>query len=328
MGGGGVGGGGIGGGGGNDGGVIATKRDMIKVRAEDKGAPARERERSALACTECAMSGEPLAAPILVDELGHLLNKEAVLRHLIAAKSVTSAGDGSAWAHLRSLKRDCVQLKPHFSAARADGGPRRLICPLTRTEANGSNAFVALRACGCVISEAALRAGTSTGSSVPASCPACDATLAPPGAAGFIRLFLNEPDISIARAALYARPAAGGGGGDKKRRVEDGSGCPGTVLAGSSHSSKRARTDALAVSANSTAATAAASSVSVQMPPSSRGGGGGSTLSGGGAALAITAAAAATTAVAAHKAGSVVYASLFHKPAAVPAAGCRPSTRQ
>eukprot|EP00775_Hariotina_reticulata_P005899 gene5897-6140_t len=45
-----------------------------------------EQSRRAVLWSTCALSGLPLAAPLVADALGQLLNRQAVLEHLLAAK--------------------------------------------------------------------------------------------------------------------------------------------------------------------------------------------------------------------------------------------------
>jgi hypothetical protein len=110
---------GAGGGAGNDGGVINTKRaDLIKVKApEHKSSSAREDE-AGLRLTTCALSGAPLAEPLMADELGNLFNKEALLT------AVLKGALPAAFSHIRKLKKDAFDVRPSFLQAAGGSGSR------------------------------------------------------------------------------------------------------------------------------------------------------------------------------------------------------------
>ena len=192
------------------------------------------------ACATCALSGEPLRAPVVCCELGMLYNKTALLEALLAR--ATRPLDARV-SHVRSL-RDVVDVTLHadplHAAARAataadaseDGllGAAPFQCPVTKLPFNGRHPFYAIRCSGHVVSERAL-AMTRW-----AVCPVSEAPLrpaAPPPAAGaavagrrrlspdLVPLALADDELDAARAALGAsRAADGGGSGGKKRAAQ------------------------------------------------------------------------------------------------------------
>ncbi|KAL4451962.1 hypothetical protein ABPG75_007624 [Micractinium tetrahymenae] len=160
----------------------------------------------------CALSGERLSAPIVACFLGRLYNKAAVLELLLARagrfadeaaehrylNQLRTAGD--AYDHIASLQ-DVFALQYEPAAADAsgpaaplaastfDGGadpdlPAPYTCPLTHLRCD-RHAFAALRPCGHIFSERALKelAGGGGGSGIggrgsvgtAATCPTCGA---------------------------------------------------------------------------------------------------------------------------------------------------------
>lgn len=138
--------------------------------------------------TSCAITQEPLKPPVVTDELGYLMNKQRLL------ESMLSKTLDRRFAHIKSIKKDVqwckLTLSAHGSssssssrsssssvskaaksrdleektgssevvAAKAD--PTRVVifhCPITMLPANGKYRFVAIRGCGCVLSERAVK---------------------------------------------------------------------------------------------------------------------------------------------------------------------------
>ncbi|XP_042430502.1 replication termination factor 2-like [Zingiber officinale] len=138
-------------GGGGDGGATgAESRDcylnMYAIKKPDKVDP---NETRISKWTTCALSGEPLAPPVVVDWLGNLFNKEALVEALIHKKMPKEFG------HVRGLKDMIpVHLAPNPSAANSE---TKFECPITGLEFNGKYAFFALRGCGHVLSVKALK---------------------------------------------------------------------------------------------------------------------------------------------------------------------------
>lgn len=128
-------------GGGGDGGATgAESRDcylnMYSTKKPDKVDP---NETRLSKWTTCALSSEPLADPIVVDKLGNLFNKEALVQALIQKRLPKE------FRHVRGLK-DMIEVKiPNFE------------CPVTGLEFNGKYGFFAIRKCGHVLSAKAFK---------------------------------------------------------------------------------------------------------------------------------------------------------------------------
>ena len=138
------------GGGGDGGSTCAESRDcylsMYLAKKPDKADP-NEARLSRFTC--CALSGEPLAAPAVVDRLGNLFNKEALVEALIHKRLP------KALSHIRGLK-DMIPIHLHPKPNAADQEVR-FQCPVTGFEFNGKSQFLALRGCGHVLSVKALK---------------------------------------------------------------------------------------------------------------------------------------------------------------------------
>jgi len=136
--------------------------------------------------TTCSLSHELLRKPIVVDELGNFYNKSAVIEYLLQKKTLASSTNTQPqyllFDHLTSLKdvweckfyenlgKDAKSSQSLSSKKKIDNGiatgeetdfaGRRLsrfVCPVTALPANGQYKFVAMRTCGCVLSEKALK---------------------------------------------------------------------------------------------------------------------------------------------------------------------------
>ncbi|GIL49086.1 hypothetical protein Vafri_5553 [Volvox africanus] len=155
-------------GGGGDGGSTGAESrscylEMYLGKKADKVNP--EEERLAK-WTRCHLSGEPLTPPCVVDDLGNLYNKDALIQRLLN-KSIPPA-----LAHISGLKA-VTELKLH-PAKRSGAGPSNakaaasqvsfqlsndsdFCCPVTGVAFNGRYKFVVLRPSGHVVSEKALK---------------------------------------------------------------------------------------------------------------------------------------------------------------------------
>ena len=78
---------------GNDGGVLQKGRQfMVQLKKEGGGKPQRgslDARRARL--RTCALTAEPLRAPVVCDELGSLINKEALIAYLLDRARVIPA---------------------------------------------------------------------------------------------------------------------------------------------------------------------------------------------------------------------------------------------
>ncbi|KAH9016157.1 DUF602-domain-containing protein [Lactarius pseudohatsudake] len=139
---------------GNDGGSIPDRRDLA-----DKANQTRAR------WFFCALSKRPLQEPVVSCELGKLYNKDAMIEFLLDRSAF---GDGEEiCGHIRSLK-DVKTLSLTGNPAPKSGSPDSgvdrglFVCPLNLKEMTGVVPFVYLSTCGCVFSQAGLKA-VSTG---------------------------------------------------------------------------------------------------------------------------------------------------------------------
>ncbi|KAI0344015.1 DUF602-domain-containing protein [Trametopsis cervina] len=144
---------------GNDGGSIPDRRDLVKSKPKAEQADKANQVRAQWFF--CALSKRPLQEPIVSCALGKLYNKDAIIEYLL---DKSAYGDGEEiCGHIRSLK-DVKTLKftrnLKGAAPKADDSADRaqFICPLNLKEMNGVQPFVYLWTCGCVFSQAGLRA--------------------------------------------------------------------------------------------------------------------------------------------------------------------------
>jgi len=148
---------------GNDGGSIPDRRDLVKSKPKAEQADKANQTRARWFF--CALSKRPLQEPIVSCALGKLYNKDAIIEYLL---DKSAYGDGEEiCGHIRSLKDlKTLKLTPNTtkSNARLDDSIERaqFVCPLNLKEMNGSQPFVYLWPCGCVFSQAGLRAVSST----------------------------------------------------------------------------------------------------------------------------------------------------------------------
>ncbi|GAA5923009.1 hypothetical protein JCM3775_006223 [Rhodotorula graminis] len=165
---------------GNDGGSIPKRHELVKTKTT------RSRDSDAALTHQqwafCALSKQPLRAPVVACPLGRMYNKDALIAHLLAPSPAASPYglDGHQVAgHIRSL-RDVVTLRltpnpaldtssrtaadkdDEATLAGAAGAsdrppPAAFVCPVSLREMNGSVRFVYRVPCGCVVSDSALR---------------------------------------------------------------------------------------------------------------------------------------------------------------------------
>ena len=166
----------------------------------------------------CAATSKPLQAPIVVDELGYLLNKEDVLELLLSRALPPHLG------HIKSLKslHDAkLHANPAYAAEAAaghaagrseDDDEPPFYCPITQLPFNGRYPFVFIRPTGHVVSARALK---QVGGSL---CPVTEAQLTG-AAAEVIPLNPSDEERKELEAALAARKAAAS---DAKRKLKEG----------------------------------------------------------------------------------------------------------
>ncbi|MCL7032056.1 hypothetical protein MKW94_011811 [Papaver nudicaule] len=146
-------------GGGGDGGATgAESRDcylnMYAVKKPDKVDPNEQRLSQ---WTTCALSFEPLKPPCVIDGVGNMFNKEALVEALLGKKLP------KAFGHIKGLK-DMIPIHlspiPKKDPATDDEisfFSTKFQCPIAGVELNGKYKFFALRTCGHVLSAKALK---------------------------------------------------------------------------------------------------------------------------------------------------------------------------
>jgi hypothetical protein len=150
---------------GNDGGSVPKGGDLRKTKKADKKPDPVEKNRTRW--LTCAISKNPLRAPIVTDHVGNLFNKESLIKALIE-KTLPKHFD-----HIRSLKEvfevHFNHNKAYIVTARADKVGDAFLspydCPITGRQVNGQYSFCALKTCGHIFSEKGLReteAGATT----------------------------------------------------------------------------------------------------------------------------------------------------------------------
>ena len=124
-------------GGGADGGSTGTedRKAMLEMYAGDKPAAVDPKEVRLAKFTTCLLSQEPLAAPVVCDDLGQLYNKEAFLQALISKTIPKSLG------HLSRKTVFDVELSELDDASEGI----KYGCPITSLPLNGKVRFVVVR---------------------------------------------------------------------------------------------------------------------------------------------------------------------------------------
>lgn len=121
---------------------------MYSERKPDKVDPNEQRLSK---WTNCALSNEPLREPCVIDKLGSVFNKEALVEALLGKKLPKEFG------HVKGLK-DMINIKfSRVPGTVEPGEDARFQCPITGLEFNGKYKFLALRNCGHVLSTKALK---------------------------------------------------------------------------------------------------------------------------------------------------------------------------
>ncbi|KAJ3015141.1 hypothetical protein HKX48_004762 [Thoreauomyces humboldtii] len=164
-----------------DGGSIPKRYELVKVKkAVERADP---RMQLIVAWFFCALSKQPLVAPVVADAIGRLYNKDAVLEFLLANRTGSYGGDADVVAgHIESFK-DVVSLVTTPNPLFLEDGPAgaaagaatavtpaamlgnvderpmvsRFVCPITGREMNGKTRFSYLANCGCVMADQALK---------------------------------------------------------------------------------------------------------------------------------------------------------------------------
>lgn len=180
---------------GNDGGVIAVKRKFMRHgNTKARGEKVDQEALRVQKAQTCAISEEPLRAPIVVCELGNLYNKQALLEHLLA-KTVPEK-----FQHISSLKDvvTCNFSKQAASSADATStdGTSLFYCPVSMLEFNGKQPFVVVSTCGCVLSERSLKEVQTK------ECLVCGKSM---DGAKLIALFLSDENYDLKQKEVLER---------------------------------------------------------------------------------------------------------------------------
>ncbi|TXT07225.1 hypothetical protein VHUM_03395 [Vanrija humicola] len=215
---------------GADGGSIPDRRDLVKTKGKAEQADkAAQRERFLF----CALSKKPLTKPVVADPLGKLYNKDAILEFLID-KAVYGDGD-SICPYIKGVK-----LMANPAAETEDAGTSTrapFVCWLSLKEMTGAIPFIALKSCGCVFSDAAVRAivpnltrgaGSSpsgkdntpeAGEEVP--CPNCGKAFDPTSPSAVLPIYPSADVQDALLDALLASRAAAKANKKRKAGAED-----------------------------------------------------------------------------------------------------------
>lgn len=154
--------------------------------------------------SQCRLSAEELAPPCVIDRLGNVFNKEAVVRALVSRSLPPELG------HIRGLKDlIAIHLEPRDAAGSDKGTACRFQCPITGLEFNGRFKFAALRACGHVLSAKALKE-VRTGACLVCHTPFVDSDCIPVNG--------TEEEVAVLRRSLEAEWAAKAGKPGRKER--------------------------------------------------------------------------------------------------------------
>jgi hypothetical protein len=138
-------------GGGGDGGATgAESRDCyLNMYADKKPDKVDPRELRLSKWLNCSLSNEPLRQPCVIDRLGNMFNKEALVEALIGKKLPKEFG------YIKGLK-DMIDIQLEVVPGEGSGNAR-FQCPVTGLEFNGKYKFFALKNCGHVLSAKALK---------------------------------------------------------------------------------------------------------------------------------------------------------------------------
>ncbi|KAK1429216.1 hypothetical protein QVD17_11421 [Tagetes erecta] len=139
-------------GGGGDGGATgAESRDCyLNMYADKKPDKVDPNEQRLSKWLNCALSNEPLKRPIVIDYLGNVFNKQALVEALLGKKLP------KAFGHIKGLK-DMISIELESIPGSGFDSDVKFQCPVTGLEFNGKYKFYALKSCGHVLSSKALK---------------------------------------------------------------------------------------------------------------------------------------------------------------------------
>lgn len=133
-----------------DGGSIVGRDVMVKSKKQSDASVASD-EKTRSRWHNCSLSQEPLSPPLVCDALGNLFNKEKLVEGLLG-KSLPVL-----FSHIKGLK-DVFSVTMQIQEEEKDEFMgARFVCPVTLIPASGKNRFIAVKSCGCVMSEKAVK---------------------------------------------------------------------------------------------------------------------------------------------------------------------------
>eukprot|EP01132_Coremiostelium_polycephalum_P002631 gene2631-3268_t len=128
-----------------DGGMIPTRGELVKMKKKPEQLDKEQLDHSKWSL--CKISQSLLSEPIVIDDLGNLFNKDAVIQSLLESTIPSS------FSHIKSMK----SIYPvHFSPNPAHEKNKSVApwyCPITKIEVGGHHKFNYLKPCGHVLSE-------------------------------------------------------------------------------------------------------------------------------------------------------------------------------
>ncbi|XP_014507119.1 protein RTF2 homolog [Vigna radiata var. radiata] len=207
-------------GGGGDGGATgAESRDCyLNMYAEKKPDKVDPHEQRLSKWHNCSLSNEPLREPCVIDKLGNIFNKEALVEALLGKKLPKEFG------YIKGLK-DMINIQLCSIPGSDDGA--KFQCPVAGLEFNGKYRFFALKSCGHVLSARALREVKSS------SCLVCHKEYA-----DVDKIVLNGTDEEVAVLKERMEEERAKTREKKNRKVknsDDGVSLEGTRLSGTKH---------------------------------------------------------------------------------------------
>ena len=117
---------------GNDGGSIPRRDELVKLKK--KKARVERDEQNKNKWTLCALSKQPLQAPIVADKLGYLYNKTAVLEAILEGSLPPE------FSHIRKAKRDLIPIK----LTTLETEKTTFVCPVTGLTVGGNYKYGSL----------------------------------------------------------------------------------------------------------------------------------------------------------------------------------------
>lgn len=223
-------------GGGGDGGATgAESRDCyLNMYAEKKPDKVDPNEQRLSKWLNCALSSESLKEPCVIDWLGNIFNKEALVEALLGKKIP------KAFSHIKGLK-DMINIQlseiPGIQSKGNLNSGAKFQCPITGLEFNGKYNFFALRTCGHVLSAKALKEVKSS------SCLVCRAEFVESD-----KIVINGSDevVALLRERMEAEKAKlrekkgkkvknGAGVEVLNEKIENGMGFESSRLSGTKH---------------------------------------------------------------------------------------------